>query len=914
MRRLLLALALLCTFHLAPSTLKAQEDRFSELSRRYAKNASDVSVLMDLAAYCTDSTNPQPDYAQAIHLLRRSESIYTALVQDKKRYNEVQKLIHKGITLQLIRARRQQAETEALQYVRQHAATMGEVERKAYLQAFPDDANIRVLLSRERLADNYAAIREENTLDGYYAFLLSHPMTAEADSAEAALARMAPTYFSAFYTEEAVDSAARLYPASPSMQQNALRQKSRLSYLPTCRLGTEQAYTAYLQRYPQSDYYMDILSRLELLHRAEYGRLQTPQELADFALQHSDDPLSDSALMQLRQIIYWQHNQAAARIYLDNFPLDEQYTDVMREYYSWFSEEGNRSPIEVFAQQYPNSPLRQRVQADLERGSLIDRYDLSPTAPAVSADSMATIVHLLTGRKTAYVALQRLLQPLIARRDWNSALLRHGQFDLCFEDVAQEEYADLARLLAAREDTPMQTEWAEQGLSRAFMHPRGHTLYFTQKKGRSSSIGYVRRTTRGGWRHAGQVHVEGGSSTITAFGFYDGGKKVLIGMSGDIWSAQVENDTLWTVVSRLGEPVNTPYLETDAYALPDGSGLLLASDRPGGHNVQPTGSYYHGDHAPATDLYFIPRTPGGWGEPVNLGLQVNTPYCERSPLLSRNMRTLYFVTDARGLGYGDVYKVTRTDVSDWTRWSAPVNQGKSVNGGFDESFVRFAQGERRLLLTSGPHADGRTYCYTLPTSHDTTYVRRPLRVDLSRVLTRTRQLDVVDPMSGQSVRHYADSTLDSVIQFTGYKGRRYALLPTVDWLYVPTLVVDGNTRELVRLQGYTPNELRQRTLPLPLPLVRFQGFTAHLLPLAQRELDGLARFLQQHASCQIKITVHADGFDDQQSYDLSLDRSVSIRNYLVSQGIDAGRILIVPHGNVLYKKDLNPVEVEVTFL
>ena len=44
-----------------------------------------------------------------------------------------------------------------------------------------------------------------------------------------------------------------------------------------------------------------------------------------------------------------------------------------------------------------------------------------------------------------------------------------------------------------------------------------------------------------------------------------------------------------------------------------------------------------------------------------------------------------------------------------------------------------------------------------------------------------------------------------------------------------------------------------------------------------------------------------------------MNRAISIRNYIVEQGIDASRILISAYGNKEYKKGGNPVEVEIRF-
>ena len=347
--------------------------------------------------------------------------------------------------------------------------------------------------------------------------------------------------------------------------------------------------------------------------------------------------------------------------------------------------------------------------------------------------------------------------------------------------------------------------------------------------------------------------------------------------------------------------------------LPDGSGLLLASDRPGGHNVQESGAYFHGDTALATDLYFIPWHDGQWGEAVNLGLPVNSPYCERSPLLSRNMKTLYFVTDARGLGYGDVYTASRNDIGDWSHWSTPVNLGRECNGSFDEASVAFMADEQLLLLTSRSPHGGNYAASTFTVDHDTADAHRTVTFNLSQVLDVARGLDIVDPANRRTVHHLAEEALDTLMPLRLYKGKPYVALVTADWLYVPAFSVAARTQAPVAFRGYDLDELRKLADPLPMPLVQFYPGTARLLPMASVELDNVVRFIRQHAGSTVKVSVNVPGTDDRQSYDLSLSRAKAIRSYIVAQGIDPDRINVAAYGNTKFKRGLTPCQAEVSF-
>lgn len=917
---ILLALLLLCTPLLAQEDQHADQFRelYTTLSSTYARNPDDVANLIELAHYYSHPDSPQRNLVAAASHLARAEELYTAWLQDRSRYRDLQKLIKKGITLTLIRQQRQSVAEQAQQYVAAHAPAMETNEREAYLKAFADNPAITKPLLGAQLRDTYRQALAENTIDGYYQFILANPGSSLADSAQAALSLLADRYFSAFSSQSAIDSAAARYPASSAMQRAALSQKSSLAFYAACQANTQQAYADYLERFPRGDDYLDALARLQALQNMDYGLLRTPLDYANFAQQHADSPLADSALATLRRMVTLQHNQQAANLYLQRFPLDEHYSDIYKEYYSWFSADGNRQPIADFADDNPHYPYLMTVRSDLARSAVIDSFNL--LRPFVEADYqlLTDCIHLCMGRKAAFVALQRILQNQIAHREWSQALLRMQQFAICFEDLNNREYTELAALLSDSGPTRRSPLYARANMHRLFPSPDGSRLYFTLSSHpgqQHGTIGYARKTSKGKtpWAYAGTVTIQGASGPVTAFGFYDGGTRVLLGIDDDIWSAQVVNDSLWTSLQRFEHPVNTLFVETDACMLPDGSGMLLASDRPDGINVQESGAYFHGDTALATDLYFIPWVDGKWGPAVNLGLPVNSPYCERSPLLSRNMKTLYFVTDARGLGYGDVYMTSRADMGSWTQWSEPVNLGRDLNGSFDEAFIAFADHERQLLLTSNsPH--GTSYAaFSAPTHHDTAQAYRTVQLSLAPVAGVVRGIDIVDADSRRTVHHLDGPNLDTLQSFRLYKGKFYVALITASWLYVPAMPIAPAAQAPMVPQAYTLDQLRQLESPLPLRLVQFYAGTAHLQPAASDELDRIVHFMQQHAACSVTVATHCPGTNDRQSYNLSLSRAQAVRNYLSAHGIDPTRVAIAPYGNSQFKQGLSPVQAEVSF-
>lgn len=914
MRRYLIALLFLATWG---TTAAAQEpadykSQYAQLYKVYTKDPGDVAALVGLAAYHAQPDNPQFSLPQAGMYIRRAEELYSAWLDDDAKYDAVLKLIRQKITLQSIRQQRKEVAAAAAAYVRQHAGSMDESELTAFAAAFDDVDEVVARVRSYMLRSSYGRVCRENTLAGYYDFSQQHKGFAEADSAEAALVRMAPRYYSIYNTESAVDSAAEPYAASPGMQRAAMLQKSRIAYAEARRQNTISAYAAYMERYPQGCDYLKALQCTEALVAMEFGTLRTPQDFADFAESHSEQALADTALARLRAMITEEQDAGAAQVYLERFPLDPEYTRIYRLYYSWHAAEGNGTPIELFAKAHPNYPYRLALDADLERGRAVDTFDLTRRFAEKDLDLMSSYIYKLTGKRIAYVALQRVLQNQLARQDFAGARARMQKYDICFENEGRDEYSELASLLAAPAATPRTEEFSTRGFAGAVMHPKGTLMYYNQQSG---GIMYASLSGRKGrWQTAGFVRVEGGAADMKVCGFYADGRRVLLSGGGDIWTAKAVSDTVWKVLERLPAPVNTAYDESGACMLEDGSGLLLASDRPGGHNYQPSGSYYHGDSALATDIYFIPLTPSGWGEAVNLGPVVNSDCCERSPLLSRNMRTLYFITDAHGgLGYGDVYKCERTQVDDWTHWGRPVNLGRLVNGPWDESGLSFAAGESRLLVTSAD-AQGQPACFSFAAHHDTSSCYRAATLDLSQLHGSLRRIAVAEVSSQRVVHTLPGDGLQEHQTLRLNKGREYALMVQSDSYFVPAMIVRGQSAGTLAPAGYSLGQLVQLKEPLALSLVRFADGTDRLLPLAEAELAELAHFVKRNPVCMIELLVQVNGTDDKECYSLSVDRSLAIRSRLVEMGVSPDRIRISAYGNVNYKQGRTPAEVSVNWI
>ena len=889
----------------------------ARLYREYAQHPDDIATLTALADLFAAPANPQRDLAMAGRYIHRAESLFEKYLQDDKHYRTVMRLMRQGLDLLTLRARCRAVDSAAYAHLQRHGSELGESELAAFAEAFADNKTLATRIGQLQTAQAYARVRQENTIDGYGAFVLAHPGTPEADSANSRMAALAAAVFARYDDEGDILLAAQRYPENRALQNAAMVRRSQIAYTEACRLNTVGAYSEYIERFPQGSHYMQALLRLDELNAAEFNSLATPQDFADYALQHDDSPLADSAIARLRRMVTVEHSRTAVRVYLDNFPLDPAYNDIYNEYYRWHAVEGNGAPLRRFAEENPNYPYRLTVESDLARARGIDSIDLLQPFAEKDFDSMATNIYKLTGRRIAFVGLQRILQQLMARGDWAGAKARWQHFGICFEEVSTAEYDALGALLATPKAAGPDISLAPGRYGSPCPTPNGRLLYLVVPHDGKRQLIYMRTSTRKGerWEYGGDVTLRGLQGTLTHCALSADGRQAYLTIDGDIWTARVENDTLWTVGERLPYPVNTNAVETDAFPLADGSGLLLASDRDGGHNCQPSGSYFHGDTALATDLWFIPRNATGWGEPVNLGMKVNTPYCERSPLLSRNKRTLYFVSDGpAGLGYGDIFRVTRKDADDWSHWGTPVNLGKEINTPFAEQGLAFAGGEQRLYYCSATRQKGVSRCASVAIHHDTSGNLQSVKLDLSHLGGTAQRVEVIDLTRQAVVQSFDAQQLAAATTLRLDKSHRYAILAQVPGLFVPAVGVAAPLPRSVAPKGYTREQALRAAIPLGATVFSTSTHPYSLQAVADYELQQLALFLLDNPKLYIQIEVNVKGNDAQQCYDASVEQAAAIRTRLAELGVATERIRLAGYGNSLFKGGKRPAHVSVRFL
>ncbi len=141
-------------------------------------------------------------------------------------------------------------------------------------------------------------------------------------------------------------------------------------------------------------------------------------------------------------------------------------------------------------------------------------------------------------------------------------------------------------------------------------------------------------------------------------------------IESDIYYSKYDGEKL-SPAQPLSDVINSGYWESHAFVTEDGSAMIFSSDRPGGMG--------------GLDLYMSYKNDKGeWGEPVNLGPEINTPFNEDRAFLINNGKQLFFCSQGHyNMGGFDLF---RSEELENNNWSKPENLGYPINSSDDDVF------------------------------------------------------------------------------------------------------------------------------------------------------------------------------------------------------------------------------------
>lgn len=564
-------------------------------------------------------------------------------------------------------------------------------------------------------------------------------------------------------------------------------------------------------------------------------------------------------------------------------------------FHYWLS--GEEADLTAFQNRYPAFAQTFGVTKELELAARAPGWAFPYSE--VDRELYEAYIKEAAPRQSAVRALHRMIEPDVKADRWQAAINRVESLCNVFPED-DPRIVGLLRTLKAPSvkgivPEPVKGEAnSEQGEYAPVISANGQYLYFCRNENESgNSTGneniYVASNKDGQWvdvRPAGNwkdPYIHEAPLDISA-----DGSMLLLFKSGTLMYSFKER-LGWSKEELFFEKANTPEWRGAASVAANREAVIFESRRKDCFGIKKDVNI---------DIFVaLKEADGSWGTPINLGGVINTPFNDRSPFLHPDMRTLYFSSEGHGsIGGMDVYKTTRIG-DGWLDWSPPVNLGKEINTTGDDWGYRIStDGAMAYFAADAKNGKEDIFSVTLPDA------ARPEKV--GTISGKLTGLDGKPIAAKIEIRDLATNEKIDVISPDPETGEYYIVVPLGKiYGYVVSgesyFPVSGSVdlREIKSAQNTVENiiapsmvEMEKESVAVPLKNLFFDHDEATLKPESFTQLGQLVAFMKT-TPYRIEIAGHTDNTGAAQyNLELSRNRAIAVRQYLVQQGCEAGRI------------------------
>ena len=325
------------------------------------------------------------------------------------------------------------------------------------------------------------------------------------------------------------------------------------------------------------------------------------------------------------------------------------------------------------------------------------------------------------------------------------------------------------------------------------------------------------------------------------------------------------------VFETLGDSISTAHPAIS----PDDNTLYFVSDMPGGIGEN--------------DIWKVTLEDGSWGEPENLGEEINTPGNDLYPYVHPD-GTLYFSSDSRvGLGGLDIYKARIDETGSWM----VENMRPPINSPDDDFGIVFEGDLERGFFSSSRKGRGNDEIFS--------FVLPPLIFAVNGVVKDERTDQVLPDSKVKSV----GSDGITVESTTGEDGTfRFMLKTATDYVFIASFEGYLNGKERESTRGLDQSRdfevaiyLASTKRAIELPNIFYDFAKWDLRPESMVSLDNLVETLNDNPNVTIELMSHTDSRGTPaDNLELSQKRAQSVVDYLISKGIAADRLQAKGYG------------------
>jgi outer membrane protein OmpA-like peptidoglycan-associated protein len=339
----------------------------------------------------------------------------------------------------------------------------------------------------------------------------------------------------------------------------------------------------------------------------------------------------------------------------------------------------------------------------------------------------------------------------------------------------------------------------------------------------------------------------------------------------------------WSEPVSFGAPVNSNAHESSACFSPDGKSLYFVSDRPGGQGGR--------------DIYVSKIVDGTnkWGEPKNLGPEINTAYDEEGVFMHPDGKTLYFSSKGHNTigGYDVFVSVLKNGI-----WSTPINLGMPLNTPGDDVFFQVsADGKTGYFSSYRKEGLGDKDVYKVSFLNSDSVITnlvllKGIITDAASGSPISAQIEVIDLDTNLIVGKYKNDAKTGEYLISLPAGKNYGTVITADGYLFESQNYDLNdsaaykeVKRDVKLQSV------KKGSEIVLNNLFFDTGSTSLKETSVNELNRLLRLMQTYPNLKVEIAGHCDNVGGAAfNQELSEKRAKSVKDFLVKHAVQGDRL------------------------
>ncbi len=337
------------------------------------------------------------------------------------------------------------------------------------------------------------------------------------------------------------------------------------------------------------------------------------------------------------------------------------------------------------------------------------------------------------------------------------------------------------------------------------------------------------------------------------------------GCGYDVYNSSAQNKMIQDFLAATTiTPMNTKFNDGPIYLTIDGETMYIASE--GNESI---GGY---------DIFVSKKKGSVWGEPVNLGYPINTPYDDFFFAATANNKFAYISSNrAGGKGGYDIYKVTF-----WGPEKKPIIDVEE----YLLSSIAMPMKDHQIEASVEVHSKSFT-------------VFKGSTIDALTKKAIEAEIEIIDNSTGKTIETFTTNSATGKFIITLISGKNYGIaVKAKGYLFhsenfdIPAGSGDNLVNKIIELKNIAIGS------KISLRNVFFDVGKSILKMESNGELDRIVKLLKDVPTLKIEISGHTDNTGSATINEtLSQQRADAVIAYLISKGITAPRLIAKGYGS-----------------